>query len=114
LFSKNPWKTFVSGLTSFSFLPIYAILAAGILFGLFSSAIAFFSAIAAILGFQLGIVLWLTFLIVFSLSILLLAIGIIGVYIIRIYKDVRGRPAYIVRDLSSQVNYIIINLAKHL
>lgn len=99
LFSKNPWKTFVSGLTSFSFLPIYAILVAGILFGLVSGAIAFFSAIAAVLGFQLGIVLWLTFLIIFSLSILLLAIGIIGVYIIRIYKDVRGRPAYIVRDL---------------
>jgi glycosyltransferase involved in cell wall biosynthesis len=84
-FSKNPWKTFVVGLTSFSFLPIYvcfALAATGlawsffllILSGPFLAAMTFF---------------WAT---------TLAAIGGLGIYLIRIYKDVRGRPPYIVKS----------------
>jgi dolichol-phosphate mannosyltransferase len=84
-FSKNPWKTFTIGMTSFSFLPIYACfglaavgLAASIVLlltsGLFNAALTFFWAST------------------------LAAIGGIGIYLIRIYKDVRGRPAYIVKS----------------
>jgi glycosyltransferase involved in cell wall biosynthesis len=84
-FSKNPWKTFVIGMTSFSFLPIYccfALAAIGlgwsffllILSGPFFAALTFF---------------WAT---------TLAAIGGLGIYLIRIYKDVRGRPQFIVKS----------------
>ncbi len=84
-FSKNPWKTFVIGMTSFSFLPIYccfALAAIGlgwsffllILSGPFFAALTFF---------------WAT---------TLAAIGGLGIYVIRIYKDVRGRPQFIVKS----------------
>lgn len=85
-FSKNPWKTFVVGMTSFSFLPIYACFALAaiglawsvfllILSGPFLAALTFF---------------WAT---------TLAAIGGLGIYLIRIYKDVRGRPQYIVKSM---------------
>jgi len=82
-FSRNPWKTFTTGLTSFSFMPIYVCfviaalgLAAAILLALagsfFMAALTFF---------------WAT---------TIGAIAIVGVYLIRVYKDVRGRPPYII------------------
>jgi glycosyltransferase involved in cell wall biosynthesis len=85
-FSKNPWKTFTIGMTSFSFLPIYMcfVLALG---GLLSSVVllAVSEPLLAALTF-----FWAT---------TLLAIGGVGTYIIRIYKDVRGRPPYIVKSI---------------
>jgi glycosyltransferase involved in cell wall biosynthesis len=85
-FSKNPWKTFVIGMTSFSFLPIYICLALAAA-GLVGSALllAFSSALVAALTF-----FWAT---------TLAAIGGVGLFIIRIYKDVRGRPPYIVKSM---------------
>jgi dolichol-phosphate mannosyltransferase len=95
-FSRNPWKTFVLGLTSFSFFPIYAIgvlaaaglaAAGGLLLATFWLAAgdgtdARWAALVALFTF-----FWAT---------ALAAIGIVGLYVIRIYKDVRGRPQYIV------------------
>jgi hypothetical protein len=85
-FSKNPWKTFVLGLTSFSFLPVYVCLAlAAVGLGWSVLLLLFSSAFFAALTF-----FWAT---------TLAAIGGIGLYIIRIYKDVRGRPPYIVKSM---------------
>ena len=83
-FSKNPWKTFVIGMTSFSFLPVYAcfVLAAAGLMGSFL-ALLVSGPMLAILTF-----FWAT---------TLGALGGVGLYIIRIYKDVRGRPPYILK-----------------
>jgi glycosyltransferase involved in cell wall biosynthesis len=84
--SKNPWKTFCIGMTSFSFLPIYACwtLAAA---GLVGSALLLLagSPFVAMLTF-----FWAT---------TLAAVGSVGLYMIRIYKDVRGRPPYIVKSV---------------
>jgi polyisoprenyl-phosphate glycosyltransferase len=83
-FSKNPWKTFVIGMTSFSFLPIYlCFVLAGA--GLVGSVLALLASapMLAILTF-----FWAT---------TLGALGGVGLYIIRIYKDVRGRPPYILK-----------------
>jgi dolichol-phosphate mannosyltransferase len=82
-FSRNPWKTFALGLTTFSFMPIYACLAlaaAGVM-------------LAAVLTVTAGA---MTGLFVFLWALLMAAVAMVGVYVIRIYKDVRGRPAFIV------------------
>jgi len=97
-FSRNPWKTAIVGLTSFSFGPIYACGAlAGV--GLLVAAIVLVAAIW--LGFQhnpdahhlafIGLV-------TFFWATLLGAMSLVGLYVVRIYKDVRGRPQYIVES----------------
>src|SRR5262245_27829928 len=84
-FSKNPWKTFVIGMTSFSFLPIYvsfAMAAAGLV-------VSLLFAVASRPLFALITFFWAT---------TLAAIGGVGIYILRIYKDARGRPPYILKS----------------
>jgi dolichol-phosphate mannosyltransferase len=85
-FSKNPWKTFCIGMTSFSFLPIYAswVLAAAGLVGSFLLLLTSGPLMAALTFF------WAT---------TLAAIGGVGLYVIRIYKDGRRRPPYIVKSV---------------
>jgi dolichol-phosphate mannosyltransferase len=85
-FSRNPWKTFCIGMTSFSFLPIYAcwVLAGVGLVGSFLLLVTSGPFMAALAFF------WAT---------TLAAVGGVGLYVIRIYKDVRGRPPYIVKSI---------------
>jgi dolichol-phosphate mannosyltransferase len=84
-FSKNPWKAFALGLTSFSFMPIYACLAAAAV-GLAAAAVLLVSGV------------WLVGFLLFLWATLMGAAGIVGVYVIRIYKDVRARPPFIVES----------------
>jgi dolichol-phosphate mannosyltransferase len=84
-FSKNPWKTFAVGLTSFSFLPIYLCLmltAAALV-----ASVVMFLVDMLLVGFVM--LLWAT---------LMGAVATLGVYVIRIYKDVRRRPQFIVES----------------
>ena len=82
-FSRNPWKTFALGLTTFSFMPIYACL------GLAATGLVLSAVLALTSGLMVG-------LLVFLWALLMGAVAVVGVYVIRIYKDVRGRPAFIV------------------
>ena len=85
-FSRNPWKTFTTGLTSFSFMPIYvcfALAASGLVAALLL-ALAGSAFLAALTFF------WAT---------TIGAIAVIGTYLIRVYKDVRGRPPYIIESV---------------
>jgi glycosyltransferase involved in cell wall biosynthesis len=95
-FSKNPWKTFALGVTSFSFLPIYAfamLSAVGVLVSL-----ALLVAAAASAGSTGAGRTALAGVITLFWATLVGAIAAIGLYVIRIYKDVRGRPAYLVQS----------------
>jgi len=98
LFSRNPWKTLITGLTSFSFIPIYACgvmamggLAAGMALLLAAVVMAVMAVngagLTALIG--LGVLLW---------AVTMCAVATVGLYVVRIYKDVRGRPAYIVES----------------
>jgi polyisoprenyl-phosphate glycosyltransferase len=97
-FSRNPWKTFLLGVTSFSFLPIYVCGGLAIAGTLLSTALA----IAALVTFARGSasagVLALAAAGLFLWSTMMAAVGAVGAYVIRIYKDVRGRPPYIVES----------------
>jgi glycosyltransferase involved in cell wall biosynthesis len=95
-FSRNPWKTFTVGLTSFSFMPIYAVgaLAAA---GLVATLAAGVWSIGVMLsGGRLPTPVALAVLGLFFWSTTLAAIAAVGVYVIRAYKDVRARPQYII------------------
>ena len=79
-------------------MPIYACL-----------AMAAGGLIVAAITIAAGVVMWLSTsantdavlflgLITFFWATTIAAIGAVGVYVIRIYKDTRGRPQYIVKD----------------
>lgn len=95
--SLNPARAFVMAMTSFSTVPVFLVF----LLGMAGVAIALPGMVVAgaalaggadsgtaFLGF-LGGLLWST---------LMSAIGIVGIYVVRVFKEVRGRPRYIVAD----------------
>jgi dolichol-phosphate mannosyltransferase len=95
-FSRNPWKTFILGMTSFSFVPIYvcaALGAAGIAaaIALLAAALIAFTVGSGVAG-ELALAGFLTFFWATTIA----AVSIVGLYVARTYKDVRGRPHYIV------------------
>lgn len=97
LFGTGPAKEFMAGLTTFSVVPIFLIL----IFGLIGSIVSFVSLIVILLsGIAGGVNGTVSMILFFVLlwSFLLFSIGFVGVYVTRIYKDVRGRPRYIIRD----------------
>ena len=97
-FSRNPWKTFVLGVTSFSFLPVYAAVALAAAGALASVALAlgalWLLASGSAAAGQIALIALVTFVWATTIG----AVGGVGVYVIRIYKDVRGRPPYIVES----------------
>lgn len=89
--SMGPFMEFISGVTSFSILPLLYIVLLGIILisiGLIISILSIFH----ILEFWIGLILFLSGIIIFS-------IGVVGVYTGRIWKEVLNRPNYIVESL---------------
>lgn len=94
---RNAVKTMISGVTSFSFLPVYLTVWAG-LGGLgLAPVLALIGGLAAAFGCAAAGWLWaaLAFLLWGSL---MAGVGTTGLYVARIYKDVRVRPRWIVGD----------------
>jgi polyisoprenyl-phosphate glycosyltransferase len=97
--SKGPLITFVFGVTSFSVLPLAAFVLAG--FAVCGLALLLLAAVllqaffgsAALLGtwFMGGVLLFVS-------GLQLVGIGVVGIYLGRVYNDVRNRPRYIVES----------------
>ena len=98
LFGKKAWTVFLSGLTSFSMLPLYSIL----VFGLFGTIFSLSALLLIVSAFILSNAplwsLWLALALLLWSS-MMLAIGFVGIFVGRIYKDVRGRPRYIIKEV---------------
>jgi len=99
IFGSGPVNEFITGLTAYSIQPLYF----GIILGFFSIII---SIILIIYTFYLkfndltalgsaGVLISISF---FS-GIILLSQGILGLYIARIFEQVRGRKRYIIKDI---------------
>ena len=89
----------LNGIAAFSVKPIYLILYLGVLFLLISFAIAIYVAHAIIVGTAASGWASIMLSIWFVGGVVLLALGIIGLYIGNIYKEVKRRPLYHVRDV---------------
>ena len=99
LFGTKAWTVFLSGLTSFSLLPIYSILVVGTVGTLLMTCTVVLIALLALFYPMPNWSLWLSFALLLW-STVMLAIGLVGVYVGRIYKDVRGRPRYIIKQVT--------------
>ena len=96
--TSNPWRTLMSGITSFSNVPLYLLPAVGLLI----CAAALVVLVAAVARLAMGCSAVSPFgLILFTMLIVAVnscALGIMAVYIGRIYNEVRSRPNYIVES----------------
>lgn len=93
---KSLTKYAVTNITSFSSAPLQVVTLSGLVFFVFALILAVHTLVkflsgAALEGFTTVIMLQLI-----SSSILMLAIGMIGYYVAKIYDEVKGRPRYIV------------------
>lgn len=98
VFSRNPWKTLITGLTSFSFMPVYLCAAFAALGILISGLLAILALTLWSSGASSAGIAAILSLITFYWASTIAVISVVALYIIRIYKDVRGRPQYIVES----------------
>ncbi len=97
------WNFAIEGITSFSQVPLQ--LAAHL--GLFVSALAFLYAVYLIIGTIVygnpvkGYPSMMVTLLFFG-GVQLIALGVIGEYLGRIYEETKGRPVYLVRSASQK------------
>ena len=101
LFS-GPISQFVRGITAFSTSPLYLGIIFGLLIILLSIGLTIYAFYAKFSGIAIpgssGILIAICF---FSGSIITF-LGIIGIYIARIYEQTQGRPRYIIKNIIDQ------------
>jgi len=97
--SRGPVRTLLAGLTSFSTLPLNILL----LIGASASALIFVLFVIMILASLFDrtvLTSWAPFMLMAIFSALqLLGLGILGIYVARVYKQVQGRPNYSIESL---------------
>jgi polyisoprenyl-phosphate glycosyltransferase len=96
LFSANPARTFLAGLTSFSTVPLVIILVCGLM--ICGGTLAAAGAIALRALSSTPVPAWTWIVLGFSMlgGLQLTGLGIVGVYLGRLHENVQGRPRYIV------------------
>ena len=100
------WHLFIysiNSITSFSSAPLQLVTLAGV--GTFFISL-FFGGIAIhdkIVGNAIGGFTTVILLLLFVSSILMFSLGLIGIYISKIYDEIKSRPIYIIDDRKSTV-----------
>jgi len=88
----------VNGITSFSSAPIHLITAMGLLFLAFAVVLGLQTLYGKLAGESATGFTTVIVLLLMVGSLILIALGVIGLYVARIYDEVKGRPRYVVRD----------------
>lgn len=95
----------VTNITSFSSAPLQLVTLTGIVFFIFALIMAVQTLVRFVTGEALEGFTTVIILQLISSSVLMLAIGIVGYYIAKIYDEVKGRPRYLIaEDTDAQEN----------
>ncbi len=98
---KKLFKFAMANLTSFINAPLHLVTVFGFIFLLASIVLGIVSLVRFCCGqYQNGIIP----LILFSTSLIMLALGVIGYYLSKIYEEIKGRPRYIVSLDTDELN----------
>ena len=99
LFSAGPISQFINGVTAYSLKPLYFGIILGMISIVFSILLIFYAFYMKFTNLAVpgtaGIIITISF---FS-GIILLTIGITGLYIARIFEEVRGRDTYVIKSI---------------
>jgi dolichol-phosphate mannosyltransferase len=93
-FSMGALQSFVAGITSFSMVPLFFVLVVGII----ATAASALGLLAIVFGASFPEGTAMVLFLVLLWGSLMAALGVVAVYISRIYSDVRRRPGYIIKD----------------
>lgn len=86
----------LTGISGFSSLPLQFVTFMGLLFLLFSILFGIYTLILQLLGHSnTGFATVILLLLVIG-SLLMISLGIIGIYLARIYDEIKGRPRYVI------------------
>ncbi len=99
LLSKGPITEFISGITSYSLKPLYL----GVVLGFFSLIFSIILIMYALYSKFVGIAAPGSTSIIITISffsgILLFTMGIIGIYLARIFEQTKGRDQYVIKNI---------------
>ncbi len=96
-------KYAITNATSFSTLPLQLVTVMGIISILFSVILAVQTTVRYFMGNSVEGFTTVILLILIIGGFIMLSLGIIGHYIARIYEEVKGRPKYIISDVTENV-----------
>lgn len=99
LLSGAPAREFIRGLTAFSSKPLFISFFLGLFISLFALGVIFYAFICKILGIAVPGTAGIIILIAFFGGIILISNGINGLYIAKIYNEVKSRPKYIIDNI---------------
>jgi len=99
LLSKGPVREFIRGLTAHSAAPLYISFFLGLITSLLAVGLIVYAAITKLLGVAAPGAPSVLISVAFFNGIVLMTNGVIGLYIARIYNEVKGRPKYIVKSI---------------
>jgi glycosyltransferase involved in cell wall biosynthesis len=99
LLSHGPINQFISGVTAYSLKPLYLAIIFGIFAFFLSLILMIYALYTKLSGLSVpgtsGILITISF---FS-GVILFCIGIMGIYLARIFEEVRGRDSYIIKNI---------------
>lgn len=108
-FGESKWsfwslmKYAISNATSFSTFPLQMVTVVGLIAILFSAVIAVQTLVRFLMGDSVEGFTTVILLILIIGGFLMLSLGVIGHYIARIYEEVKGRPKYIISNVTENV-----------
>lgn len=94
--TKSLIKYAITNIGSFSSAPLHLITICGIIMLIVSVVFGVISLVQKLTGQALGGFTTVILLLLFSSSLIMICLGIVGYYIARIYDEIRGRPRYII------------------
>ena len=102
--SYGPISQFIRGVTSYSLVPLYLGIILGILTFIFSIVLIIYALYTKFNGLAVAGSTSVIITVSFFSGIILVTMGIIGIYLARIYEQTRGRDKYIIKEIKNYKN----------
>ena len=99
IWGKGPVNEFIRGITSYSAAPLYLSILVGFSSVLMSILLSLYSLYTKFIGISAYGVSGLIIIVCFFSGIILISNGFIGIYIAKIFYQVKGRPKYVIKSV---------------
>ena len=103
LFSSGPVSQFISGITAYSLKPLYMGIILGFISLFFSICLIFYALFMKFTNIAVPGTASIIITVSFFSGIILLTLGIMGIYLARIFEEVRGRDSYVIKDIKKKL-----------
>lgn len=102
--TKSLIKYALTNISSFSSAPLHIVTVLGFIMLAVAFVLGIIALVQKISGVALGGFTTVILLLLFSASVIMISLGIIGYYIARIYDEIKGRPRYIISRICGREN----------